>query len=327
MAVLTTKVPEQARTANKYFMERSTCPSCTSSSLAQLYESRFDRSPIADYLEEAYSRRGGVVFDQLKGAVYALLQCQDCKLIFQRDVLNEVLMHKLYEDWIDPSKDLQIHLEEYRSDVYGSYAQEIMRMIAHFGKPPSALQVLDFGMGWSEWVLMAKGFGCDAWGTDISDSRIDYARSKGVPVMTGKEKTPLKFDFINTEQVFEHLADPLEALLELKKLLKPGGIIKISVVNSRGMNRRLKHMDWRANRWSRYSLDPVAPLEHINCFQRGSIVRMAQLAGLREVRIPLRTQYRYMVCSGGWRKSLRNFVRPVYRTLLKSRSNYVFFTQ
>ena len=226
------------------------CPSCTSSSLTQLYESRFDRSPIADYLEESYSRRGGVVFDQLRGAVYALLQCQDCKLIFQRDVLNDVLMHKLYEDWIDPSKDLQIHLEEYGSEVYGSHAQEIMRLIAHFGKPPSSLQVLDFGMGWSEWALLAKGFGCDAWGTDISDSRIDYAKSKGVQVLTGKEKTPLKFDFINTEKVFEHLSDPLETLLELKKLLKPGGIIKISVINSRSMNRRLKHMDWRANRWS-----------------------------------------------------------------------------
>jgi SAM-dependent methyltransferase len=305
------------------FVERRKCPCCESSRLTTLYENQFDRSPIKEYLEHFYSPQGGIEFNYLEGAVYALLKCQKCDLIFQRDILNDDLMERLYEHWIDPSKAMLRHMEGDFPELYGAHVQEIMRIIAYFGRPPSSLQFLDFGMGWSGWALMAKGFGCEAYGAELSSKRIEYAKSKGLQVIT-KGMPALKFDFINTEQVFEHLPNPLETLLELKQSLKPGGILKISVPPGRDIERRLKNMDWKAPLGSRNSLNPVAPLEHINCFPRSALIKMAHLAGLREVEIPLKVQYRHLVKCGGIIEFVKNALMPIYRATLK-RSNYIFF--
>jgi SAM-dependent methyltransferase len=311
--------------ATQYFVERDKCPCCTSPNLSGVYESRFDTSPIKEYLEDFYAPQGGIDFDYLKGAVYSLVECGECELIFQKHILNDDLMEKLYEHWIDPSKAMQRHLEADFPDLYCFNAQEIMQIIAYFKKVPSSLQFLDFGMGWSEWALMAKGFGCDAYGSELSRKRIEYAQSKGVKVTTGKEMPPLRFDFINTEQVLEHIPNPLETLIELRESLKPNGILKVSVPHGWDMARRLRIMDWKSPKTSRNSLNPVAPLEHINCFQRRSITKMASLAGLREINMPLKIQYGYIVNWGRPAKLIRNLALPLYRAVLR-RSNYMFFT-
>jgi SAM-dependent methyltransferase len=308
----------------QYFVERYKCPCCNSSNFTTLYENGFDESPIKEYLEDFYAPQGGIEVDYLKGAAYSLLKCGECDLVFQKYILNDELMEKLYEHWIDPSEAMLRHLEADFPEMHCFNAQEIMRIIVYFKKQPSSLQFLDFGMGWGEWALMAKGFGCDAYGSELSSMRVEYAKSKGVKVIIGNEVPALRFDFINTEQVFEHIPNPLETLMELKKLLKPHGLVKISVPHGWDIARRLRAMDWKSSKWSRNSLNPVAPLEHINCFQRRSIAKMASIAGLREIDIPLRIQYGYMANWGGPVKQMRNLMAPLYRAVLK-RSNYMFF--
>jgi len=309
----------------QYFIEREKCPCCLSSTFTKLYESGFDTSPVKEYLETFYAPQGGIEFDYMTRAVYCLLKCDKCDLVFQRDVLNDALMEKLYEHWIDPSKAMLRHLDEGSTEVHCLAAQEIMRIIAYLRRPASSLQFLDFGMGWGEWALMAKGFGCDAYGLELSSKRIEYAVSKGIKVIVGKEPHHLQFDFINTEQVFEHLPRPVETLVELKKLLKPNGVLKISVPPGWDIARKLRIMDWAAPKNSRNSLNAVAPLEHINCFQVRSIAEMAGIAGLKEVKIPLSLQYRNMVCWGGPNRLTRNLIKPLYQTLL-NRSTYMFFS-
>jgi len=68
-------------------------------------------------------------------------------MIFQRDIPNEELMKRLYEHWIAPSKAFS---KQQQADLgyYSYYAQEIMQIIAYFGKKPSSLSFLDYGMGW-----------------------------------------------------------------------------------------------------------------------------------------------------------------------------------
>ena len=100
-------------------------------------------------------------------------------------------------------------------------------------------------------------------------------------VLTWEEIPTHQFDFINTEQVFEHLSQPLETLEYLSKALKPHGIIKISVPNGWNIEEKLAIGDWDASKESPQSLNPVAPLEHVNCFTYQSIIKMAQLVGLK----------------------------------------------
>lgn len=179
-------------------------------------------------------------------------------------------------------------------------------------------------MGWGKWALMVKAFGCESYGTELSEERIKYATSNGIKVLAWDEIPKHSFDFINTEQVFEHISNPLDTFIYLKDALKSNGILKISVPTANDIKKRLKIMDWKAPKGTRNSLNPVAPLEHINYFRRNSLIKMANLAGMEEVVIPMRTQYLYTSNWRGAKRIAKNILLPIYRNVLK-RQNYLFF--
>ncbi len=305
---------------NRWFDRRNGCPACDSTRFEEFLRLPYCEPPLADYLVDFYEPPGKVEFEYLEGADYILCECSSCRLVFQRDIPGDELMARLYEHWIVPVK------REKRGGLASSsrYAQEIMQVIAYLGRAPSSLKFLDFGMGWGQWALMAKAFGCESYGTDLSLERIRHAQSNGLKTVGWDEIPDCRFDLINTEQVFEHLARPLETLRHLRRALGDGGIIKISVPKADDIRRRLRRMDWKAPKGSRNSLNPVAPLEHINLFRRAALLEMGRAAGLEEVRIPAKLQYRFATDWGGSRRIARNLMLPVYRNVLK-RQNYVFF--
>lgn len=305
------------------FVNRERCPACSANDLRTIFQSPFNKPPIRDYLESFYSPQGKVEFEFLEGATFFLCKCNVCGLIFQREIPDDSLMEKLYEHWIDPQKVFNQHLEQAELEYYSSYAQEIMQLIAFFEKVPSSLSFLDFGMGWGRWALMAKAFGLDSYGYEVSKERILFAQSNGVKVVSWEEMTQRQFDFINAEQIFEHIPQPLLTLCHLKKVLKPNGILKISVPTANDIERRLKIMDWKSPKGTRNSLNPIAPLEHINFFRRASLDKMAHAAGMEEVRIPLKYQYMYRINWYGVKQIAKNILAPIYQNIFKSK-NYIF---
>jgi 2-polyprenyl-3-methyl-5-hydroxy-6-metoxy-1,4-benzoquinol methylase len=309
---------------NQYFSYRDKCPACNSGILKELYQKPYDEPPISEYLKSFYSSQGGVEFKYLKNATFNLCECKECGLILQKEIPNDFLMEVLYEKWIDPKKVFKQHQKNDDLSLYTSYAQEISTIIAYLHQVPSELSFFDFGMGWGKWALMAKGFGCQSYGTELSEERIKHATSNGIQVIAWDEIPKHRFDFINTEQVFEHIPNPLNTLIYLKDALKADGILKISVPTANNITRLLKLMDWEAPRGTRKSLNPVAPLEHINYFRRNSLIKMAELAGMEEVVIPMRTQYTYTSNWYGAKRIAKNILLPIYRNILK-RQNHLFF--
>jgi 2-polyprenyl-3-methyl-5-hydroxy-6-metoxy-1,4-benzoquinol methylase len=308
------------------FVKREVCPACLSRTYEIVYSCGFTESPIREYLENLFSPVGQVEFEYLDGAAFILGQCKDCGTVFQQEIMDDFLQEKYYEEWIDPQKAFSNH--EHSDDLYhlAHYAQEVMMLIAYFKTIPGQLKFFDFGMGWGKWCRMARAFGCDAYGTELSKARIEYAESQGIKVITWDEISEHRFDFINTEQVFEHIPEPFETLLHLKKSLKPKGLIKISVPNGNDIKKRLAVSDWTAPLGSRNSLHSVAPLQHINCFNHNSLIRMAEIAELELVKIPMTIQF----ASGtNWRPikpMFKNIFRPLYRNTFQ-RGTYLFFRQ
>lgn len=306
-----------------WFETRDRCPICLSDTSTVLYQSQYDQSPVRDYLEAFYSQQGTIEFEYLAGAAYILCECNQCRAIFQRDIPGAALMERLYGHWIDPKETFSRRQKSDNLEYYSNYAQEIMQIISYFGKAPSSLCFLDYGMGWGKWALLAKAFGTHSFGTDLSIERTENAKLNGIDVITWDEIPNHKFDLINTEQVFEHLPHPLQTLRYLKTALKPNGILKISVPTANDISRRLKVMDWKCPKGSRNSLNAVAPLEHINYFRRSSLLEMAKKADMEEVFIPIALQYRYTTNWGLARRFAKKALTPIYRNWLK-RVNYIF---
>lgn len=303
---------------NSWFVSRRECPICNSLEIEIIYEDRYDKSPLKDYLTNYYSWQGGVEFEYLEGAHYVLCKCSDCGLIFQKDIPNDFLMERLYEHWIDPNKIFLHHKNTDSLEYFSHYAQEIMQIISYFNTLPSALDFFDFGMGWGKWALMANAFGCNTSGTELSYERIKYAELNGINVIKMEELSEHSFDFINAEQVFEHIPKPLETLIHLKKALKPDGIIKINVPNAKNISQLLKTMDWKSSAGSKNAFIPINPLEHINLYRKSTILKMADIVGMEEVHIPLQKQCQYIVSCSGLKGTIKNILRPFNERFIKN---------
>lgn len=273
---------------NEHFVRRTSCPACGSPDFEELLRTSYTASPIRDYLASFYSAQGGVEFELLEGNDYALAECHACGLIFQTEIPGPALSLKLYEEWIDPEKAFEIYEAPRRLSYFLTLTDEIANLLQHFDRAPGDLRVLDFGMGWGFWCRAAIGLGCEAHGVDISPSRVENAARQGVRVVSWETIPERQFDLINADQVFEHLPQPLVTLRQLRRALKPGGLLKISVPDGRGVKRNLGYGDWLATAESPRSLNPVAPLEHINCFTHHMLIAMAAEAGLRPTFVPER---------------------------------------
>ena len=140
-------------------------------------------------------------------------------------------------------------------------------------------------MGFGNWCLIAKGFGCDVYGLDLSDSRMDRARELGIKSLHWDNLGSHKFDFINAEQVFEHLTHPLDTLIHLSDALKPGGVIRIGVPRGWDVKRRLEIWNWRAEPQDSDWLNMIAPLQHVNCYNYSALCTMGISAGLKVIEI------------------------------------------
>jgi 2-polyprenyl-3-methyl-5-hydroxy-6-metoxy-1,4-benzoquinol methylase len=309
---------------NEYFDLRENCPACGSSNHMVLYSQDYTYPPIGEYLLSFYASQGGIELDYLKGARFVLRECTRCGMVFQYEIPNESLMHKLYEEWIDPETASRQRHTAAGLDYYLHYLQEIMTVIRYSGKTPGDLDMLDFGMGWGQWCLAARALGCNIYGTEFSKAQSSHAQRNGINTLDWANLPGYRFDFINTEQVFEHLPDPLSTLLYLKNSLKEDGIIKISVPDGSDLKRRLRKNDWKALKGSRNSLNLVSPLEHINCFKRNIMINMAESAGLKQVTIPLHIQYMCTIFRKPLASMGKNLLLPLYRDVFH-RGIYLFF--
>lgn len=306
------------------FEERENCPVCGSSDHKLLHEALLDKPPISDYLTRIYSRVGpGIQLELLKDVNYTLLECADCTLIFQKYIPNDELMLILYEKWIDPETTRTNHLRTDDVNLFNYYANEMSVILALLDKSPNDTHILDFGMGWAKWALMAKAFGTNCKGAELSQARLENAKNLGIDTVHWDDIPGGSFDFINTEQVFEHISTPTETLMHLRAGLSDSGLIKISVPTDNKIHKKIEVMDWSASRLSKHDLNAVSPLEHINLFNYASLATLADQCGLRIRPIPISTQYRFSTNWKGLKQIGKNVVLPFYRNVMK-KQNYVF---
>ena len=275
-----------------YFDQRDGCPVCDNKLGKQRYSIEYNGDDVVTYLEDFYSKQGCVEHDYLKEALYSLIECTNCGLVYQEFIPNDDLMYRLYEKWIDPDKVKEEH-ERFPLWYYENYSKQLINLLSYFNKTPNEIQCLDFGMGWGNWCLMAKAFGCKAYGMELSEARIKYAEKNGITVLNSKNLSNYRFDYINTDQVFEHLPNPNQTLEFLLKHLKQNGLIRISVPNGNQVDGVLESMDWTLPKQHPNSVNVVAPLEHINCFKTRTLNQMAASFDLEVVDIPeVRNYYR-----------------------------------
>lgn len=271
------------------FVTRSECPACASIALERLYSCDFAEQPISAFVADYFHIDPTI----LSGARYDVKRCLECATMFQSEVGNDALLTRLYSEWVfhidHPEDDPMYHHDVHHPNLSRD-GHELMVAAAFLGKPITELSTLDYGMGWACWSRIALMLGCESFGYDLADERMAFAAQHGVRTdIAGR-----KFDFINTEQVFEHLTDPAGATERFAAMLKPGGVLKISVPSQARVAKTLDRLKRGQQSVSLEEIMPLQPLEHVNCFSPRGLEQIGARFGLRPVRPSYRQRFAFL---------------------------------
>ncbi|HEX6376433.1 MAG TPA: methyltransferase domain-containing protein [Allosphingosinicella sp.] len=300
------------------FETRSSCPACRSDGQETVYSTPFGEGGVGTFVRDYYHIDPAV----LRNAPYELRRCPRCDLVYQHHVGDAELLAELYTHWVEEPDDPERNIDTYRAEIEAipesRDAHELMAASSYLGLPLERMKTLDYGMGWALWARIAKHLGCESYGSDLAEPRMDYAAAHGVRTVTDAQLAEHRFDFINTEQVFEHVAQPLDLLERLAAALAPGGVVKISVPNGRGIDAIVAALRSGAYRGDRDSIMPVQPLEHLNCFRGSTLRAMADRVGLESIRPGPWHGYAFLRRRGTLsptrpKKVLKELVRPWYQ--------------
>lgn len=142
-------------------------------------------------------------------------------------------------------------------------------------------RLLDVGCSLGYFVEAANARGWQASGVEISPYASKEARKLGLDVATGILDEAAypdgTFDCVTMWDVLEHVPDPTQHMLEVRRILAPGGIVVIGTPNLAHIAFRRKRERWRH----------LKPKEHIFYFQNRSISRLLEKTGFDVVMPPV----------------------------------------
>lgn len=201
-----------------------------------------------------------------------IVRCARCGMMFQNPRVVETEMPDAYEI-----------IEGYRrfSEQDGAKRQLFGERIERFSKErtlPAAGSFLDLGAApgimldcmaehFPDWQLAA---------VELSPSARAALAGRGYQVAASLSELPagLGFDWINIDNVLEHLPDPRGTLMDLRSLLNPDGFIYIDVPNESFFAIR-----YRVNDCVRGVRKLPTAEGHVNLFTPSSLKRLFSVTG------------------------------------------------
>lgn len=318
-------------------VERRVCTVCGNEELRCVYKRSYAHPDIRGHFLRYYGlepRGLAQEYDSALGSAdFVLQECSSCRAITQRFAPGELLAGLLYGKWIDEDPG-RAHKRNPDFSEYTHNIQEALVvtgfLLRHRGKSrPNDLKVLDYGTGWGRFARALKACGCQVFVYDFSEERRESAARDGVTAVASEEIGGLGLDFINTEQVLEHVAEPRETASHLADGLVAGGVLKISVPYARWLeNGSELDIDWSLTRGGsepgarRGSPMPVFPLEHLTYFKRPSLDVLARRLGLRSVSFQIADELNFAFDWRSPRNVAKNLLRPFIRNRVR---NYRLF--
>ncbi len=135
-------------------------------------------------------------------------------------------------------------------------------------------RLLDVGCGNGEFLVRARALGWEVGAIEPDPAAAQVARDCGIPVLAAELEEaalpPGSFDAITLSHVVEHLLDPVAALRQCGRLLKPDGRLVLATPNTHSLG----HVCWKRS-W--VGLDPP---RHIVLFSPRALRRVVEEAGL-----------------------------------------------
>lgn len=136
-------------------------------------------------------------------------------------------------------------------------------------------KLLDVGCGNGRFLMTMRSFGWDVQGVELSENGVKVCHAAKLPVHHGDLASAsfsnAGFDLITVRHVIEHIPEPHAFMVELARILKPGGHLVIETPNSEALGRQWLGPNWFANEVPR----------HLILYNRRSLSLLAARYGLK----------------------------------------------
>ncbi len=274
---------------------------------AEVIFSRSYQHPVLRQIAER-ARLGEKISDK----PYEVRYCPQSDLYFQTWVMSADELG----GWYSPPADASFFMAEIGRQKLHWFAHQTEEILVLRQLCPAKVPVvLDFGCNWGKWASMALAHGCEVYGVDVNRAAAQFCADRGIRMISFEEMRDRQFDFINADQVLEHLSEPSLVSRHFSACLKPGGFIKFSTPNNPQLPRRLKAAQQNGDDsvLDARTLDSLLPLEHVNLFNNRSLKLLAKQVGLRPYRLPF---FKWLGAGQLWnvpRQLNRNLVVPFKR--------------
>lgn len=253
---------------------------------------------------------------------YEIRFCSGSGLYFQTWVLEDRELGGWYSQ-SEGDEYIQREIARQKLHWFAHMTEEILvfRQLCQNATP----RVLDFGCNWGKWASMALAHGCDVYAVEVNRTAANFCSRRGIKIVSFADLDRLQFDFINVDQVAEHLSEPMAVISKLAERLNPGGFLKLSTPDNTELPRLLEAAQSLGGNEviNAHTLDALAPLEHVNLFSADSLRLLGKCCGLQPVRLPF---FKWMGAGQLWnlpRQFNRNLVTPWKRW--RNQGTYAWF--
>lgn len=154
------------------------------------------------------------------------------------------------------------------------YAEWLARAEREVGRG----RLLEVGAGSGSFARLALQRGWQVDATEVSTSGLDVLRTTGARVFAGElaqaRYAEAAFDCAVSLEVLEHVPAPGDELAELRRVLRPGGLLLLSTPSFAGLSRRGLGLRWRV-------IDP----EHLGYFTARTLRAALLSAGFTRAQV------------------------------------------